>query len=98
MTKPETNLRDLTNKQLVDRLHSFEQRIYEMKGEVNRRERIGVYGSEAPELREFNVAVAATFWTTVQARDEADAIRVVKEIGWLEWDGSTPGDAVVVEN
>lgn len=98
MSKPKTNLRDLTNKQLFGRLQSAEQRVYALKDELNRRERIVFYGSEAPELREFNVAVTADFWTTIQAKDETDAIRVLEEIGWLEWYDTHPGGAVVVLN
>jgi hypothetical protein len=98
MNKHKTNLHDFTDRQLVDRLHSAERRVYDMKGEVTRRERLGLYGSDTPDLQAFNVAVTANFWTTVRAKDKADAIRVLEEIGWLEWDGSTPGNAVAVDD
>lgn len=97
MTKPKTKLSDLTKRSLNNRITSAEWRVYDLKEELDRREKIARYGTETPELREFNIAAMAEFSTRVQAKDEADAIRVFENSGWLDWDDTQPGGAVVVE-
>jgi hypothetical protein len=100
MKKPKTKLSDLTKRTLNNRITSAERRIYDMKEELARRERIARYGTETPELREFNVAVDATFWTTVKAKDEADAIAVLDggEVDFLEWYSTMPGEPIQVDD
>jgi hypothetical protein len=96
MTKSKINLTDLTTKSLKKRILSADKRIYALREELARREKIAVYGTDTPELNTYFVAVEASFSLTVQAVDKADARRVVDEAEWLEWYNTTPGDAVSV--
>jgi hypothetical protein len=83
---------------LSKRINSADRRILEMKEELARREKIARYGTETPELRQFDVVVEATFWLTVQAKDEADATNVVDETDWLVWYDTSPGKGIQVDD
>ena len=98
MFKPKTKLSDLTKRSLNNRLASAERRIYDMKEELVRREKIARYGTETPELPEFNIAVEATFWLTVQGKDAADATTVLDETEWLAWYNTSPGQGIRVDD
>jgi hypothetical protein len=98
MTKPKTNLADLTTKQLEGQIGSAERRLHALRAEMGRREKIAAYGTETPDLREYSVEACANFSLSIQARDEADARRVLDETTWLEWYGTTPNGAITVDD
>ena len=98
MNKPKTKLSDLTKRSLNNRIASADRQIYDMREELARREKVARYGTETPELSEFNIAVEVTFWLTVQAKDEADATTVLNEAGWLGWYNTSPGEGIRVDN
>ena len=80
MTQAKTNLRDLPISSLRNRIASAHERLSLMEKEVERRERVKSYGTDTPAgLRTYDVRMIEDWSLSVEARDEADAERVVQE-------------------
>jgi hypothetical protein len=80
MTQAKTNLSDLPIRSLRNRIASAKARLSLMEKEMDRRERVKVYGTDTPTgLKTYYVRMIQDSSLTVQARDEADAERVVEE-------------------
>jgi hypothetical protein len=96
MTQSKTKLTDLTIAALRKRISSTERRLWLMREEEARREKIITYGSDTPEgLREYEIAVTFEFALTVRAKDAADAQRIVDEDEWLGY-STDPGEQIQV--
>jgi len=99
MTQTKTNLRDLSNRSLNNRIWSAEKRLRLMLEEEARREKIRAYGTETPDgLIEYECCITYEFALTVKAKNEDDARRVVDEDGWLEWYCTNPAKNVTVDD
>jgi len=99
MTQAKTNLRDLSNRSLRNRISSAKNRLWLMREEEARREKIITYGTDKPDgLIEYDCCVTYDFPLTVKAKNEADAQRVVDEDGWLEWYFTNPAKNVTVDD
>jgi hypothetical protein len=99
MTQAKTNLRDLSNRSLRNRISSAEDRLWLMREEEARREKINAYGTDTPRgLIEYECSVTFEFALTVRAKNEIDAKRIVDEDGWLEWYSTSPANNVTVDD
>jgi hypothetical protein len=99
MAQAKTNLRDLSNRSLRNRISSAENRLWLMREEEARREKINAYGTDTPGgLIEYECSVTFEFALTVRAKNEIDAKRIVDDDDWLEWYSTNPANNVTVDD
>lgn len=98
MTKPKTNLNDLTTRTLRNRLTTMNINRRSIEEVLAKREQQGIYRPDAANLKEYNVDVDVSFVLTVKAIDEDEADSLANNTDWIMWYANSPGDVVAVDD
>jgi hypothetical protein len=98
MTQAKTKLTDLSTRNLRNRIVSAENRLWALRKEEARRDKIKTYGTDTPDLIEHEITVTMEFMLSVKAKDAGDAKRIVDEDAWFDWYLTNPANNVSVED